>query len=320
MTWDFTKRLISPAANLVTDALHIPGGVGTSFSLMFLVVAAVVIGENGCAAIMGAVQSVIALSLGMVGSMGMLSAVGYILPGVLIDLLLLALKHTTLPMKERMVCVNAAAAVCASLTANVIVFRLGGAALLLYLRHDRHPLRLAGSGNCSKTGPCVGQCRRLWGKVEGECDMKKNRTVLLAVVVLASATVLVAAVHLTGRISPAEGALYIEKDGRSTELSISDLAMEPVQGTVVNGRGESRAIDGQGVLLSALLERAEMRADVQITVTADDEYSAVVTAEELAASDKAYLIAQEEGGVQLVVFGDADSRRNVSNVVRVTVE
>ena len=96
--------------------------------------------------------------------------------------------------------------------------------------------------------------------------------------------------------------------------------MEPVQGTVVNGRGESRAIDGQGVLLSALLERAEMRADVQITVTADDEYSAVVTAEELAASDKAYLIAQEEGGVQLVVFGDADSRRNVSNVVRVTVE
>ena len=150
--------------------------------------------------------------------------------------------------------------------------------------------------------------------------MKKNRTVLLAVVVLASATVLAAVVHLTGRISPAEGALYIEKDGRSTEISISDLAMEPVRGTVGNGRGESRAIDGQGILFSALLERAEMRADVQITVTADDEYSAVVTAEDLAAPDKAYLIAQTEGGVQLVVFGDADSRRNVSNVVRVTVE
>ncbi len=129
----FSKRLISPAANLVTDALHIPGGVGTSFSLMFLVIAAVVIRKRGCAAVMGAVQSVIALSLGMVGSMGALSAIGYIVPGVMIDFLMLALKHTPLPMKERMVCMNAAAAVCASLTANVIVFRLGGAALLLYL-------------------------------------------------------------------------------------------------------------------------------------------------------------------------------------------
>lgn len=129
----FSKRLISPAANLVTDALHIPGGVGTSFSLMFLVIAAVVIRKRGCAVVMGAVQSVIALSLGMVGSMGALSAIGYIVPGVMIDFLMLALKHTPLPMKERMVCMNAAAAVCASLTANVIVFRLGGAALLLYL-------------------------------------------------------------------------------------------------------------------------------------------------------------------------------------------
>ena len=63
-----------------------------------------------------------------------------------------------------------------------------------------------------------------------------------------------------------------------------------------------------------------MQADRQVTVTADDEYSAVVTAEELAAPDKVYLIAQEEDGVQLVVFGDSNSKRNVSNVVRVTVE
>ena len=27
----FTKRLIAPAANILTDALHIPGGIGTSF-------------------------------------------------------------------------------------------------------------------------------------------------------------------------------------------------------------------------------------------------------------------------------------------------
>ena len=150
--------------------------------------------------------------------------------------------------------------------------------------------------------------------------MKKNRIITLAVSILLFVTVIAAFLHLSGRISPTEGALYIEKNGRAVELAISDLVMEPVQGTVVNGKGETRTIDGQGFLLSALLEQAEMQAGHQVTVTADDEYSAVVAAEELCASDKVYLIVQEEGGVQLVVFGDANSKRNVSNVVRVTIE
>ena len=36
----FAKKLILPAANWVTDALHIPRGTDTSFSLLFLVTAA----------------------------------------------------------------------------------------------------------------------------------------------------------------------------------------------------------------------------------------------------------------------------------------
>lgn len=129
----FSKRLIAPAANVVTDALHIPGGVGTSFSLMFLVIAATMARKRHCAALMAAVQSVIALSMGMVGSMGALSPIGYILPGMLIDLLLSLTKNVPLSLAERMLYVNAAAAVCAALTANLIVFHLGGAVLLLYL-------------------------------------------------------------------------------------------------------------------------------------------------------------------------------------------
>lgn len=129
----FSKRLIAPAANLITGALHIPGGVGTSFSLMFLVVAAAVVGRFGCAAVMGAVQSVLALSFGMVGSMGALSPMGYIVPGLVIDLILAALRRTSLPRRDRIVLANAAAAPCAAMTANLIVFRLRGPALLLYL-------------------------------------------------------------------------------------------------------------------------------------------------------------------------------------------
>lgn len=129
----FSKRLIAPAANVITDALHIPGGIGTSFSLMFLVVAAMMVLRFGCATIMGIVQSVIALSLGMVGSMGALSPVGYIVPGIAVDLLVALTRRLPLSRTEKAVLTNATAGVCAALTANLIVFRLQGAALVLYL-------------------------------------------------------------------------------------------------------------------------------------------------------------------------------------------
>lgn len=129
----FSKRIIAPAANLITDALHIPGGISTSFSLMFLVVAAAVVGRFGCATVMGAVQSALALAFGMVGSMGALSPIGYIVPGLAIDTVLAVTRRSPLSQRDRIVLANAAAAPCAALTANLIVFRLQGPALLLYL-------------------------------------------------------------------------------------------------------------------------------------------------------------------------------------------
>ncbi len=83
-----SKRLIAPVSNLITDSLHIPGGIGTSFSLMFLVLAAALLPRFGCGMLMGAVQSLLALALGMTGSMGALSPIGYIVPGLTVDIVL----------------------------------------------------------------------------------------------------------------------------------------------------------------------------------------------------------------------------------------
>ena len=129
----FAKRLIAPAANIITDALHIPGGIGTSFSLMFLVVGAMLVPKFGCATLMGAIQSVIALSLGMVGSMGILSPIGYIVPGFLIDCVVYLSRWMGWDLSAAAVIANMLSAAGASLTANVIVFRLWGIPLLLYL-------------------------------------------------------------------------------------------------------------------------------------------------------------------------------------------
>ena len=63
---------------------------------MFLVVAAELVPVFGCATLMSIIQSMTALSLGMVGSMGILSPIGYIVPGIVIDLIFLLSRKTGL--------------------------------------------------------------------------------------------------------------------------------------------------------------------------------------------------------------------------------
>lgn len=129
----FTKRLIAPVANILTDSLHIPGGIGTSFSLMFLVLAAVLMPGFGCGTLMGAVQSGLALAMGMVGSMGALAPIGYIVPGFVIDCVIAISRKIGLHDDVAMLAANMLAAASASLTANLIVFHLRGLVLLLYV-------------------------------------------------------------------------------------------------------------------------------------------------------------------------------------------
>ena len=127
------KKLISPAADIVTEFLHIPGGIATSFSLMFLVTGAALIQRRGCATLMAVIQSMLAFSFGMTGSMGVLAPVAYILPGIMIDTcLMISQKIYTKPTSGILVA-SVLSSVCACLVANILVFRLNGIVLLLYV-------------------------------------------------------------------------------------------------------------------------------------------------------------------------------------------
>lgn len=151
--------------------------------------------------------------------------------------------------------------------------------------------------------------------------MKKISPIQVMVLVLILVTALVAVFHLTTRTATPEGNLRLEfAGGKAVELSLEKLKLAPVQGTVVNGKGEEREIDAQGILLSEVLREAGATDFSAVTVVADDEYSAQVMAEEIAAPGKVYLIQQEEKGMQLVVFGDENSKRRVSDVVRLLVQ
>lgn len=149
--------------------------------------------------------------------------------------------------------------------------------------------------------------------------MKKIEPAKVIVIVVVLITAVVAVFYLNTRTAVSKGTLRIEHNGRVQELPLEQLELAAVHGTVVNGKGEERTVDAQGILLSQVLQEAGVTGFTEVTVTADDEYSAVVTAEEIAAPDKVYLIRQDEGGMQLIVFGDSSSKRNVSNAVRFSV-
>ena len=84
-------------------------------------------------------------------------------------------------------------------------------------------------------------------------------------------------------------------------------------------KGEEREIDAQGILLMDVLELAgvETVPENGVSVTAADEYSVEVTADELAEAGKVFLL--EEDAPRLIVFGDNGEKRNVKNVARITV-
>lgn len=81
----FTKKMINPIANVITESLHIPGGISTGFSIMFLIIAAELLQIRHAGVMMGTVQGLLALAFGRVGSMGLFAPIGYIIPGLAID-------------------------------------------------------------------------------------------------------------------------------------------------------------------------------------------------------------------------------------------
>lgn len=148
--------------------------------------------------------------------------------------------------------------------------------------------------------------------------MKKNKMLWLVGIVLLM-TAAAAVLHLTTRTEVPEGQLLVACDGKETEIAISELKLQTVQGTISNAKGDKREINAQGVPVADVLEKAGAENFSAVAVAADDEYRAELTAEEAADRQNVFFILQEEGGVQLIVFTDNNSKRNVSNAVRLEV-
>ena len=147
--------------------------------------------------------------------------------------------------------------------------------------------------------------------------MKKRMIWGLAGILLLTA--IVAGVHLSTREKAVEGQLLVSCGGPETAVEIGKLELRSVQGTISNAKGETREIDAMGVPVAEILKSVDAAEVSTVTVVADDEYRADLTAAEAEDEQNVFFVLQEDGGLQLIVFTDNNSKRNVSNVVRMEV-
>ncbi len=127
------KPLVSPAFNLITDFVRVPGGSMTAgFSLLFLVFAAARIRKPGTALLMGLVQAAMSLSMGISATAGILVFITYTMPGAAIDLILCSGWFDRFPLKLRMSAAGAAGVLAGAAFTNMLYFRLPLTAFLLF--------------------------------------------------------------------------------------------------------------------------------------------------------------------------------------------
>ena len=148
--------------------------------------------------------------------------------------------------------------------------------------------------------------------------MKHKKTVLV-VAAMVFVTGIVALIHLFTLPSVPDSALQIEYSGGIQEISLSEIETERVYGCIVDGKGVEHPVDASGIPLSELLLELDITAFSNVTVYAEDSYSAVVSAEEINEVDRVFLLIRPDERPQLIVFGDSNSKRNVTGVIRMVV-
>ena len=149
--------------------------------------------------------------------------------------------------------------------------------------------------------------------------MKKYKVIIFTVVLILL-TVAAAVIHLNTREVVAEGSLLLIAGDKEITLDLSEFAYEQVTGVRVNGKGEEIPVEGFGVAVKEVLAQAKVAEYERIKVISDDAYQAEISAEEVEDGTKAFLILDEEKKLRLVVFGDTNSKRSVSNVAQIVVE
>ncbi|MBO5953704.1 MAG: hypothetical protein J6Q53_06285 [Oscillospiraceae bacterium] len=157
-----------------------------------------------------------------------------------------------------------------------------------------------------------------------------SRKLIVGVILLLIVTGIVAAVHLSNQEEVA--GMVILREDQQIAVSFEDLDKGAFSGELTDGKGDITTHTYTGILLRRLLE--EKGIDVTklsgLTVTSADNYSVEFTAEEILQADRVYVAVTADGeklpgidpgtdGLQIIVFGDQNSRRCVRFAQKITI-
>lgn len=149
--------------------------------------------------------------------------------------------------------------------------------------------------------------------------MKKHKP-LMIIGILVIITLIVLGINHITRDDVPENAIQVIMEDKTYTVDIESLKYTDVQGTRVNGKGEEKEIKASGVLLKNILNELEITEFESVSVVAEDAFSAEISKDEINDETKVFLIQEEgEDRLRLIVFGDKDSKRSVSNVAQILV-
>lgn len=157
-----------------------------------------------------------------------------------------------------------------------------------------------------------------------------KKALIIGIVLLIVATCIVAAVHLRNQdVIPC---MVIQQEGRQIAVSFDDLNKSAFSGELIDGKGDVSSHDCTGILLRELLEEKgiDLARLSGVTVTSADNYTATFSAQEILQTDTVYVAIAADGkrldsidgksdGVQIIVFGDPNSRRCVRFAQKITI-
>ena len=159
--------------------------------------------------------------------------------------------------------------------------------------------------------------------------MKKKIVFLFAILLVV--TTLVAVVHRMTHEAPAGVILTVH--GESMQIPLDKLDRVVFSGELVDGKGDVTAHSYRGILLADLLKEAKVSTEgiSKVLATSADQYTPEFQLQEVLESENVYLAVEADGqqiegidpgtpGAQLVVFGDANSRRCVRFAQKITVQ
>ena len=149
-----------------------------------------------------------------------------------------------------------------------------------------------------------------------------SKKLKIGIVILLVITCIVAVIHINNQEEVA--CMVIRNGDQEISVSFEDLRKAEFSGELVDGKGTVTAHSYTGILLKDLLsakgiDPAEITA---LKVTSTDNYSVEFTGDEVRADSTVYAAVIADGqpiegidpgteGVQIIVFGDANSRRCV---------